>query len=136
MAVGYSPYRHLLNETTWAGLTSSAAMYILDSFEQNDGTVPHRVAARAVPVGAFWSVTVYNADGYLEANEQDVYSYNSVTARSNPDGSHTIHFGACGDGWGNCIPITPGWNYTVRLYEPGEEIHNGTWSFPSPQPID
>jgi hypothetical protein len=29
-----------------------------------------------------------------------------------------------------------GWNYTVRLYRPREEILNSTWTFPEPQPVD
>jgi hypothetical protein len=28
-----------------------------------------------------------------------------------------------------------GWNYMVRLYRPRPEIANGTWTFPSPQPV-
>ena len=35
----------------------------------------------------------------------------------------------------NCLPITKGWNYTVRLYRPRESILNGTWKFPEPQPL-
>jgi hypothetical protein len=27
-----------------------------------------------------------------------------------------------------------GWNYTVRLYRPRDEILNGTWKFPEPRP--
>jgi hypothetical protein len=33
-----------------------------------------------------------------------------------------------------CIPFTPGWNYTVRLYRPRKEILDGSWKFPEPQP--
>jgi hypothetical protein len=49
--------------------------------------------------------------------------------------SYTIHFGACDDGRLNCIPTTPGWNYVVRLYQPREEIINGSWTFPDPVPL-
>jgi hypothetical protein len=31
----------------------------------------------------------------------------------------------------NCIPITKGWNYIVRLYRPRKEILDGAWTFPS-----
>jgi hypothetical protein len=74
---------------------------------------------------------VYNADGYLEANDLEVSSYNSVTADLNDDGSTTIHFGACEDRRINCIPITTGWNYALRMYEPREEIRDGDWLFPA-----
>nr|MDJ0994465.1 hypothetical protein [Dinoroseobacter sp.] len=63
-------------------------------------------------------------------------SLNNVTAETSTDGSITINFGACEDGRVNCIPITPGWNYTVRLYEPREEILNATWSFPAIEPSE
>jgi hypothetical protein len=87
-----------------------------------------------VPVDAFWSVTIYNADGYLEANDLGVNSYNDFSAKPNEDGSVTLHFGGCGDGRINCIPISPGWNYAIRMYQPREEILDGSWTFPSPEP--
>jgi hypothetical protein len=69
-------------------------------------------------VDAFWSITVYNADGYLEANDLGVNSYNNYSARPNEDDSLAIHFGSCDDERKNCISITPGWNYAIRMYEP------------------
>ncbi len=120
----------------WGGLPASAAMYVIDSVEKNDGRTSHSVTAKDIPVDAFWSITVYNADGYLEANDLGLNSYNNFTAKPNADGWQTIHFGGCEDGRVNCIPITPGWNYTVRMYEPREEIQNGSWTFPEPVPVN
>lgn len=60
--------------------------------EQNDGSVPHSVTVKNVPVDGFWSITVYNAKGYMEENELGVYSFNNVTAEQNDDGSTTINF--------------------------------------------
>ena len=114
----------------WGGLPQSAAMYEIDSVTRNNGEVPYKVTAKDVPVDAFWSITVYNADGYLEANGLNVNSYNNVTADPNDDGSTTVHFGACGDGRVNCIPTTPGWNYAIRMYQPRQAIRSGDWSFP------
>lgn len=114
----------------WGGLPQSAAMYVIDSVSGNDGETPYKVSVNDVPVDAFWSVTVYNADGYLEANDLNVNSYNNVTAEPNDDGSITINFGSCDDGRVNCIPITRGWNYAIRMYEPREEIQSGKWTFP------
>ena len=43
-----------------------------------------------VPVDAFWSISVYNADGYFEPNDRNAYSVNSITATPNDDGSITV----------------------------------------------
>ena len=120
----------------WGGLPRSAAMYVVDSVAQNDGETPHAVTVKDVPVDAFWSITVYNADGYLDANDRGVNSYNNFSAQPNENGSYTIHFGGCGDNRLNCIPITPGWNYAIRMYQPRAEILDGSWIFPAPQPIE
>ena len=119
----------------WGGLPQRAAMYVITSVAKNDGRTPHAVTVKDVPVEAFWSVTVYNAEGYLEANDLGVNSYNNITARTNQGGSYTIHFGGCDDGRINCIPVSPGWNYAVRLYGPRPEILDGSWVFPSPNPV-
>ena len=79
----------------------------------------------------FWSVTVYDDKGMFIVNEHNAYSYNSVTAKKNEDGSVAIHFG--GDpGQDNFLPIAPGWNYIARMYLPRKEILEGTWKFPEP----
>ena len=39
-----------------------------------------------VPVDGFWSVSVYNRDGYFDENPYDSYSVNSVTAVPDPEG--------------------------------------------------
>jgi len=118
----------------WGGLPRSAAYYVLGSVDRNDGKTPHAVTVKDVPVDAFWSITVYNADGYLEANALGVNSYNNFSAKQNADGSYTIRFGGCDDGRVNCIPITPGWNYAIRMYQPRQEILDGSWTFPKIEP--
>jgi len=130
------PIDHFIGTAAgWGGLPRSAAMYVIESVDKNDGETPYAVTAKDVPVDAFWSITVYNAEGYLEANDLGVNSYNNVTAQSNPNGSYTIHFGGCEDGRINCIPVSAGWNYAVRMYSPGPEILDGSWVFPSPEPV-
>lgn len=128
------PVDHLVGAAAgWGGLPRSAAMYVLNSVENNDGETPHEITVRNVPVDAFWSVTIYNADGYLEANDAGINNFNNFSATPNEDGSHTIHMGGCDDGRINCIPITPGWNYAVRMYQPREAVLDGSWTFPVPQ---
>ena len=70
----------------------------------------------------------------MEKNDLDAYSFNNVTAKPDDDGSITIHFG--GDSSQvNYLPITEGWNYIVRLYQPREEIIDGSWAFPEPKQV-
>ncbi len=131
------PIDHLVGAAAgWGGQPNYAAEYVITSVDRNDGETPFAVTVKDVPVDAFWSVTVYNADGYLEENDLGVYSYNSVTAESNDDGSYTLNFGACADGRINCIPITKGWNYAVRMYLPRQEILDGRWKFPTPAEVE
>ena len=130
------PIYHLIGAAAgWGGLPRTSAFYVIHSVAKNDGS-PYFITAKDVPVDAFWSITVYNADGFIDENELGAYSYNNVTAQPNGDGSFTIHFGGCGDGRVNCLPISEGWNYTARMYEPREEILNSSWVFPAPKPVE
>jgi len=130
------PVDHLLGTAYgWGGNPKEAAMYANVVPAKNDGKTPHSVTVKDVPVDGFWSVTVYNAKGHMEKNDADAYSFNNVTAKPNADGSVTINFGGCGDGRVNCLPITEGWNFIARMYQPREEIINGSWTFPAPKPL-
>jgi hypothetical protein len=129
-----NPISHLLGTAFgWGGNPEEAAMYDTVVPTQNDGKTAHVVTVKDVPVAGFWSITAYNKDGYMEKNAQDAYSYNNVTAKKNADGGITINFGG-GPGAINNLPITPGWNYVVRMYQPKQEIINGAWGFPKAQP--
>jgi hypothetical protein len=124
------PILHLLGTAAgWGGLPTRQATYIGVSPNLPPGHYVLRVP-RSVPVRGFWSVSVYNSDGYFEPNDAGRYSVNSVTAVRNPDGGVTINLG--GDALlPNAIPLPEGWNYTVRLYHPEPEILDKTWSFPT-----
>jgi hypothetical protein len=88
-----------------------------------------------VPVDGFWSITVYNSEGHIEPNASGVYAYNNVTAKQNADGSTAIQLGGCDGTAPNCLQIMSGWNYTVRLYRPRDEILNGSWVCPEAEPV-
>ena len=89
-----------------------------------------------MPVDGFWSISLYNAEGYYEKNAYDAYTLNNITAKKDADGSMTIRFGGCDGNIPNCLPIMKGWNYMVRLYRPRAEILNGTWRFPAAQAVN
>jgi hypothetical protein len=130
------PIQHLIGAASgWGANAPKDAVYVMVTPAKNDGTTVHRLTVKDVPVDGFWSVTVYNADGYIPQNDRKIYSFNNVTAKKNADGSVTIQFGGCEGVAGNCIPIVPGWNYTVRLYRPRQGVLDGTWKFPEAHPL-
>jgi len=108
-------------------------MYFNFAPAKNDGMTPYTLRMpEDVPVEAFWSVTLYNKEGFFTPNKLNAYSFNSLTAKRNEDGSVTIHFG--GDpSAANYLPIVDGWNYIVRCYLPGTPIIEGDWIPPAPQ---
>jgi hypothetical protein len=130
------PVRRIAAAASGWGLNPDRDAIYLNVFpEKNDGRTAYRLAVEDVPIDAFWSVTVYTADGFFQPNALNAYSINSVTGRKGADGAITIQFGDCARDTPNCLPVTRGWNYMVRLYRPRQEILNGTWSFPVAQPM-
>jgi hypothetical protein len=130
------PVRHLIGSAMlWGGYPEKDALYLPTTPARNDGATIHRLTVGTVPVDGFWSLTVYDSAGYLQANPENVYSVNSLTAKKGPDGAVTIQFGGCDGTVANCLPITAGWNYTVRLFRPRAEIRDGSWAFPPAQPV-
>lgn len=129
------PVYHLVGAASgWGGLPRKAAFYVVGSVADTAGTA-HSVTVQDVPVDAFWSISVYNAGGFFEKNDRGAYSFNNITAKANDDGSFTINFGGCDDDRINCLPITAGWNYVARMYQPRAGILDGSWTFPVPEPI-
>ena len=129
-----NPISHLLGTAYgWGGNPEEAATYVNVVPEKNDGKTAYElVITEQVPVDGFVSVTVYNAKGFMEKNSLNAYSVNNVTAEKNSDGTVTIHFG--GDPKSlNYLPIAPGWNYVVRMYQPKKEVLDGSWTFPDPR---
>ena len=83
------PVRHLLGTAAgWGGLPEHEAYYAIESAPRPAGH--YRIVFRDVPVHAFWSISVYNRDGYFEASPSDRYSFNGVTAAADGHGAVTI----------------------------------------------
>ena len=130
------PVRFVLGAASgWGGNPDKDATYLMGTPPKNDGAGVYKLTVKDVPVNGFWSISVYNAQGFFEKNSYNAYSINNITGQKNPDGSMTIQFGGCDGKIPNCLPIVKGWNYAVRLYRPRDEILKGTWKFPELKPV-
>ena len=113
------PVRHLIGSAMlWGGLPEKDALYLNITPDNTDGAAVYKLNVEDVPVDGFWSITVYNAKGYLEPNQYNAYSLNNITAKKNVDGSVAVQFGGCDGKISNCLPTMAGWNYMVRFYRP------------------
>jgi hypothetical protein len=131
------PVRRLIGSASaWGGNPEKDALYLNITPARNDGKTVYKLDVKDVPVDGFWSVSVYNAQGYYEPNALNAYTLNNITAKNNAAGSIEVQFGDCDGKRPNCLPITPGWNYLIRLYRPRPEILNGTWKFPEARPMN
>lgn len=128
------PVRHLLGTAGgWGGLPEWEAFYAIESESRPAGHF--RVVFRDVPVDAFWSISVYNRDGFFEANPAGRYSFNGVTATAGDDGAVAIDLDTADQGYDNHLPVMDGWNYAIRLYRPRPEVLDGGWDPPVPERV-
>lgn len=97
--------------------------------------VIHFDKGQTPPANAFWSLTMYDPEGYMVANP---INRNAIGDRSNlkpnPDGSIDIYIQHTSPGKGkesNWLPAPAGdFNILLRVYWPKEEMINGTWKMP------
>lgn len=129
------PIRHLVGTASaWGGLPEHEAFYYLETEPRPAGH--YTLTFHSVPVDAFWSVTIYNKDGYLEPNPYNSFSVNSVTAEMDPQGTTTINLSPEGADLTNHLYVMNGWNYALRLYKPRAEVIDKTWTPPTPKRTD
>ena len=87
------------------------------------------------PVEAFWSLTVYDAQGYIVANPPNRYAIgNNDPLSYNPDGSLDLYLQHDSPGTQrelNWLPSPQGrLEVILRLYAPKPEALDGTWNPP------
>jgi hypothetical protein len=87
------------------------------------------------PVNAFWSITLYDPDGFQTANVLNRFAVSSwMPFNNNPDGSLDLYFqneSPGKDKEANWLPAPKGaFNLTMRLYSPKSEALTGKWSPP------
>lgn len=97
--------------------------------------VIHFDADQLPPVDAFWSITMYDSEGFQTANELDRFAIGDRDSLTyNADGSLDIYIQHANPGSeheSNWLPAPTGpLGITMRLYAPRPEALNGTWMPP------
>lgn len=88
------------------------------------------------PVDAFWSITLYDSDGFQVANTLNRFALSSwMPFKYNLDGSLDLYFQNESPGTdreANWLPAPKGpFNLTMRLYAPKQEALTGLWNPPT-----
>jgi hypothetical protein len=96
----------------------------------------HFGADQLPPVDAFWSITMYDAEGYQVANELDRFAIGDRDPLAyNPDGSLDIliqHANPGPEHEANWLPAPTGpLGITMRLYAPKVEVLDRRWTPPA-----
>ncbi|GAA1178909.1 hypothetical protein F4556_007247 [Kitasatospora gansuensis] len=97
--------------------------------------VLHFDADALPPVSAFWSVTMYDAEGFQAPNELSRFALGDRDPLTyNPDGSLDIHISHTNPGPDrepNWLPAPVGpLGITLRLYAPRPDVLDGSWAPP------
>lgn len=124
--------RHLGCAGAWGLFPNRDAVYINYNGDLPSDRCYH--ATYDVPENdAFWSITVYGADGYMKSTNSIL---NAANTTMNPDGTFTVHFGSeCADGAvDNRLDAPEGWNFLMRVYRPGRSVLEGSYRLPDPVP--
>jgi hypothetical protein len=87
------------------------------------------------PAQAFWSITLYDNDGFQVANPLNRFAVSSwMPFKFNPDGSLDLYFqngSPGGDKEANWLPAPKGpYNLTMRIYAPKADALTGKWNPP------
>lgn len=107
-----------------------------DALDGKYDYVLHFDADQLPPAAAFWSVTMYDAEGYQVANELNRFAIGDRDGLTfNPDGSLDLylqHANPGPDRESNWLPSPLGpLGVTMRLYAPKPEVLDGRWKPPA-----
>jgi len=98
--------------------------------------VLHFPKGETPPVNAFWSITLYDPEGFQVGNALNRFAVSSwMPFKNNADGSLDLYFQNESPGKdleANWLPAPKGpFNLTMRLYGPKAEALNGKWNPPA-----
>ncbi|MCP4010583.1 MAG: DUF1254 domain-containing protein [Proteobacteria bacterium] len=104
------------------------AMYVTSAGNDSNECTAVTYNAPTVVGTGFWSITMYNADGYMFNNKA---SLNDKSVVKNEDGKFTMHYGNnCPAGAVNTLNTVDGWNIMMRIYRPTDDIVNNGMKLP------
>jgi len=127
------PVRHLIGTAFgWGGLPENEAFYFTEAGPRPAGN--YTFTFEDVPVDAFWSLAIYNRDGYFEANPYNSFGMNSISADADADGKVTLNLSPEDRGLPNHVYVMDGWNYVLRFYKPQQSVVDRSWKPPTPIP--
>ncbi len=64
------PVQRLIGAASaWGGNPPKDAIYLNVMPQKNDGKTVYRLDVKDVPVDGFWSISLYNADGFFQKND-------------------------------------------------------------------
>ena len=113
----------------WGALTKKGAVYPSIAIPGSGEGLTLTLKDVPMADNAFWSVTVYDKDGFAQGDD---YNINSSFANKSDDGSYVINFGKDSTKE-NFLEIYPGSNATLRIYSPQEAYFDGSWKVPEIQ---
>jgi len=109
------PMMHLYGTAIgWGLLPDAQAQYLGSPKFPNDGCYMASYAAPPFNEPGFFSITIYDADGWIYTEDGILNEFNMTLKE---DGSFDAYFGECGE-VDNNLPTVEGWNYILRIYEP------------------
>ena len=110
----------------WGALTKKGAVYPSIAIPDSDKKMT--LTLKDVPMGdnAFWSVTVYDKDGFAQGKN---YNINSSFAKQSESGDYVLNFGVDSTKE-NFLEVYPGSNATLRIYSPQQPYFDGSWKVP------
>lgn len=117
-------------DAIYAGCTVDTDGQLLDG---SNKYIIHYEKGQTPPVNAFWSLTMYDDDGYFIPNTINRYAIGDRDKlKTNPDGSIDIliqHSSPGKDKESNWLPSPEGrFNLLLRMYWPKDELLHSQWS--------
>ena len=111
----------------WGGLPEKAAVYPVIPIPNSSSEMVLTLKDVPIADNAFWSVTVYDKDGFVQGKN---FNINSSFAKAQSKNNYKLHFGT-DSSKENFLEIYPDSNATLRIYSPQKPYFDGSWKVPT-----